>query len=401
MGLPLEGINVVEMAQVFFGPGAAMYLADQGAEVIKVEPLGGDSTRYRHTSPSLDQYALTRPFLSLNRNKRSIAVDALGAEGQEVMHRLLRWADVFILNVRPGSEDRMCLDYKTLHDLNPRLIYAGISAFGREGPEAKLPGYDIVLQARSGVLSTRRNPDGAPVPSVIMLSDMSGCMSLPYAIMLALWERERTGTGQRIEASLFNQALAMQLQQMVWVEGDSSPLPGMRPSATTAVYQCGDGQWLTIVVVENHQWEALCRALDLMHLAEDPGLASYELRHDRAGEVGEVLGAVFQTQSREYWLERLRPVGVPCAAVVEREEVADDPQAIANGMFVEQDHPVVGHVKMVAPPFHLSDSRDEGRLRRPAPMLGQHTDEVLRDIGYDAEAISGLRRKGVVKQVGL
>lgn len=397
MALPLAGINVVDMAQVFFGPGTAVYLADQGAEVIKVETLRGDAMRYRHTSPYLEQWGFSKPFLALNRNKRSVAVDIHYPEGQEIVHRLVEWADVFILNMRPGSEASFSLDQGTLIALNPRLIYASISAFGREGPEAHLPGYDIVLQSRSGILSTRRHPDGTPVPYPIMLSDMSGCMALSYAIMLALWEREKTGKGQGIDASLLNQALAMQMQQLVWVQGDSSSLPGARPNAMASCYQCADDLWLTIVVVEDHQWVSLCRVLELEHLTEESSLASYASRLDGAEDLGEILSAVFQTNPRAHWLEELRRAGVPCAPVVEREELADDPQTVANQMFLEQDHPVVGLVKTVAPPFHLSGTRDESRLRRPAPMLGQHTDEVLQEMGYDSDVVARLRQRGVVK----
>ncbi len=401
MGLPLAGINVVDMSQVYFGPGTAVYLADQGAEVIKVEPLQGDTMRYRYTSPYLEEWGFSKPFLALNRNKRSVAVDVHATEGQEIVHRLAQWADVFILNMRPGSEARVSMDYATLGELNPRLIYASISAFGREGPEAHLPGYDIVLQSRSGILSTRRYPDGTPVPYPIMFSDMSGCMALSYAVMVALWEREKTGMGQRIDTSLLNQALAMQMQQLVWVYGDGSPLPGGRPTAMASCYQCADGQWLTIVVIEDHQWTSLCGVLGLDHLTQETNLATYELRLQSADELGAILSAVFQTQHREHWLERLRPAGVPCAPVIERDELANDPQTLANRMFLDQDHPIVGPIKVVAPPFQLAGTLDEIRLRRPAPVLGQHTGEILRELGYDIEGISRLHKQGVVKETGV
>lgn len=285
--LPLAGIKVVDMAQVYMGPGAAMYLADQGADVIKVEPLVGDTVRRLHTTPYLKERSLSKPFLALNRNKRTIAVDVRAAEGQEIVHRLATWADVFILDFRQGTEGKVRLDYETLAALNSRLIYASITAFGREGPEASLPGYDTVLQARSGILSTRRNSDGTPIPSAVMIADMSGAMGLSYAIMLALWEREKAGQGQRVDISLFQASLAMQAQQMIWVENDTSPLPGQRPSALNSCYQCEDEQWINIVVAEDHQWRALCRVLELEHLADDPDFASYEQREQRAQEIPE------------------------------------------------------------------------------------------------------------------
>ncbi|MDO8671787.1 MAG: CoA transferase [Dehalococcoidia bacterium] len=394
--LPLEGIKVVDMAQVFMGPGAALYLGDQGAEVIKVEPLAGDSTRWLHTTPYLVAHGFSKPFLALNRNKRSIALQARSEEGLDIVQRLVRWADVFILNLRPGTEGEMRLDYESLAAINPRLIYVTISAFGYEGPENSLPGYDIIIQSRSGMLSTRRDSDGTPVPSVIMVSDISGCMSLSYAIMVALWERERTGKGQRIDGSLLHSGLAMQMQQLVWVENDNTPLPGQRPTALATCYLCADDRWITIVLIEHHQFKSLCRVMELEHLADDPRFVTYEQRLDQATELHEILEAIFQTRSLEEWIMRLRAAGVPCSPVVERGDVPDDPQTIANRMLQVQDHPAVGKIKVVSPPFNLSNTRDENRLRRPAPGLGEHTVEVLRDLGYDEESISILQKKKLV-----
>lgn len=395
--LPLAGIKVVDMAQVYMGPGAAMYLGDQGAHVIKVEPMKGDSSRWIQTTPYLVERGLSRPFLVLNRYKRSIAVDVHTAEGQEVVHRLAKWADVLILNFRPGAEVGLRLDYDTLAAINPRLIYAAISAFGRDGPEASLPGYDIVIQARSGILSLHRDGDGTPVPSPIMMSDISGCMSLAYAVMLALWDRQKTGKGRRIDISLLHSGLAMQVQQMVWVDNDSTPLPGLRATATASCYQCADDRWVTIVTVEHHQFKALCQVLDLEHLGDDPGFITYEQRTERSTEIHEILDAILCTRPLDEWLGRLKAAGVPCSAVVVRDEVPNDPQTIANNMFLTQDHPEIGRVRMVSPPFVLSDAGDETHRRRPAPTLGEHTDEVLRELDYDESTIASFHERRIVR----
>ncbi|MBI2871640.1 MAG: CoA transferase [Chloroflexi bacterium] len=397
MGLPLEGIKVVDMAQVYFGPGAAMYLADQGAEVIKVETLEGDGTRHRGTSAKLAASGLSHAFLALNRNKRSISLDARREEGREVVHRLARWADAFIINLRPGTAKRVGLDYDTLAGLNPRLVYASVSGFGEDGPEAHLPGYDIVAQSRSGVLSTRRLPDGTPIPSVVMINDMSGCMDMAYAVVVALWQREKTGLGQKVECSLLNQGVAMQMQALVWVEGDDTPLSGSKPSAVAFCYLCADGLWINFVASENHQFRAACRVLGLEHLAEDERFGSYAGRTRNADALFSVLGDAFAKAPRDHWLPRLQEAGVPCAAVVEREDVPRDAQVVANEMFVQQDHPVAGRVTMANAPFKLSASRKEPRVRLPAPLLGQHTDEVLRGLGYTPQQVASLRQAGVVR----
>ena len=387
----------MDMSQVFFGPGTAMFLGDQGADVIKVEPLGGDGMRYKYASPFLWGLGLGKCFLGLNRNKRSISVDASADGGREIVHRLVERADVYILNMRPGTEARLGLDYETLSRINPRLVYASISGFGHEGPEARLPAYDIVIQARSGVMSTNKLPDGTPIPYVVMYADISGCMTLSYAIMVALWERERTGKGQKIDASLLHQGLAMQMQQLVWVENDESPMAGASPSAMSGSYRCSDGGHLAIVIQEERQYHALCEVLDLPEAATDPRFGTFQSRIDNAADLGELIGGVFGTRPLDEWVSTLKQAGVPVEAVVTRDQTLQDVQALANGMFWEQDHPHVGKVKVVAPPFSLSSHPSEERPCRPVPLLGEHTDETLAGLGYATEDIARLHEAGVVK----
>lgn len=397
MALPLDGVKVVDLARVFFGPGTAMYLADQGADVVKVESMEGESGRYKFSSPYLQKRGFSKAFLALNRNKRGISLDMRTADGQGILHRLARWADVFILNFPPGGEAKVSLGYEALAAINPRLIYVSVTAFGNQGPDASLPGYDIVLQAQSGILSTARNSDGQPIPSVVRMGDMSGSMALAYAVMLALWQRERTGKGQRVDTSILNAALAIQLEKLIWVEGDDSPPAGQEPSALYNTYRCRDNQWLAIVVMEEHQWRRLCPVLGLDHLADSPEFATFRSRMERAIELYEILQAVFETRPCDEWVRAMKLARVPCSKVVNRQDVPKDPQAIANQMFVEQDHPVVGKVTTVAPPFQLSGSRDERWLRLPTPALGQHTAEILRELGYDDAAISSYTQRAIVR----
>ena len=396
MALPLEGIKVVDMTQIVMGPACTRNLADQGADVIKVEPLWGDDFRGRYTSPGLARHHQSRPFLALNRNKRSVAVDLAKESGQEVVQRLAEWADVMVVNLRPRAAQRLRVDYATLESRNPRLVYASINGYGQKGPDADLPAYDMALQARSGIASTSKTPDGAPIPSAILIADMSGAMFLCYAIMVALWERQKMGCGQKVELSLLSQALAMQDLDLVRLEGEPDKLPENAPRGATFFYRCADDRYLSVVMVTNRQWTSLCKVLDLEHLIDDPRFASFDSRREVAQEVFEILSGVLGTRPREAWLRLLREAEVPAAPVAERAEVFDDVQVVANEMFIRQSHPDVGEVTMVNVPFTLSGSAGEALLRRPTPGLGQHTDEVLGMLGYTEQEIGALRQAKAV-----
>tara|TARA_Y100001970_G_scaffold33608_1_gene41813 strand:- start:2634 stop:3839 length:1206 start_codon:yes stop_codon:yes gene_type:complete len=398
MTLPLQGIKVIDMSQVYFGPGGAVYLADQGADVIKIETIRGDAMRHRYTTPYLTQWNMSKPFLSLNRNKKSISLDIRTDEGKKIVSQLCETADVFILNMRPGTEKQFELDFESLFKSNPKLIYVSISGFGSEGPDASLPGYDIVLQAKSGVLSLRKFPDGTPVPYPIMFSDMSGCMSLSYSVMLALWEREKTGKGQKIECSLFNQALAMQMQQLIWIENDQGSLPGNAPSAMASCYECFDDKWIAIVVMESNQWAGLCRVLDIEHLIDDPDYSSYENRVKNASDLAELFRAIFPTKNSDYWIDKLNYEGIPCSIVQERDDLLDDAQVISNKMIATDMHPKVGNVSYVMPPFKMSQHDYIESARLPAPLLGEHTKEILKDLGYHDEEIQSFLDRNIVNE---
>ena len=395
MTLPLESIRVVDASQIFAGPYAAMLLADQGAEVIKLESPGGDGCRHLYTSPALGSFG--KAFLSLNRNKRSIVADLTTPQGREVLHRLAGWADIFITNLRPAAARRFDADYEALARANPRLIYAAISAFGSRGPDAGKPGYDLVLQARAGIVGSRRMPDGTPIASAVMMSDMSCGMLLSYAVMSALWERQSTGRGRQVDIALLGMALGIQTQQLVRVEGDDTPIPGGAVSATAAPYRCADDRWLMVVTVADHQWHALCRALGMENLSEDPTFATFDGRARHSLDLSELLAAVFATRPLDEWQELLEAANVPCGPVLEREEVFDAPQVVANEMVIPTQHPAVGRVEMVDVPFKLSGQELGQRLRRPAPSLGQHSQEVLAELGYTPQESAELFASGSIQ----
>ncbi|MBI4308297.1 MAG: CoA transferase [Chloroflexi bacterium] len=392
MTLPLEGVRVLDLAQIFAGPGAAMYLGDQGADVVKIEPPGGDPCRNLHTSEYLGN--MSKPWLVLSRNKRSIVVDIRKPQGREIVHKLVRTADVFIHNFRLGVDKRLCLDYETLAGMNPRLIYLHVTGFGKEGPFALSPAYDLAVQARAGILGARRLPDGTPIGSPVMVSDLAGAILLAYGVVLAIVQRERTGRGVRVESSLLNVALSMQLYQLVKVKGDTSPLPGSLPNALYSPYKCADGEWLMFVCITDAQWRSLCRVTGLEHLAQDPAFETYMKRLRQTPELQPVLEAVMLTRPRAKWLKLLQEAEVPSSPIQSREEVFEDPQVKANEMIIERTHPVVGKVQFLNVPLEVDGTR--GSIRRPAPTLGQHTDEVLAEIGYSSAEVQRLRAAKVV-----
>ena len=393
---PLSDVRVVDAAQIFAGPAAAMMLADQGADVVKLEPPAGDGCRRLYSSAAMAPFG--KAFLALNRNKRSIQVDLKTSDGREILGRLARWADVYITSQLPEASRSLGADFDALSKMNPRLVYGAISAFGPKGAEAGKPGYDLVLQARAGILSSRRMADGTPVTPATMTADLSCSMLLSYAVMTALWERQRTGRGRKIDISLLGSAIAVQAQQLVKVQGDTSPLPGDGVSATASPYLCADGLWLIIVVLADREWRDLCRALDISHLAEEPAFSNYDARAASTPELYEILAAVFATRPRGEWLGLLEAARVPCGPIQERDETFDDPQLRANGVFVPTQHPALGQVDFTAPPFAFSGEDSDGWLRRPAPLPGEHTLEVLAGLGYGPDEAESLLDRGAVLQ---
>lgn len=384
MALPLEGIRVLDLSSMLAGPGTGMYLADHGADVIKIEPLEGEQNRHGA--------ARNRSFYVLNRGKRSIALNLAHPQGREVLLRLVDTADILIHNLRPGGAERLRIDYQTLSGRNPRLVYANISAYGTKGRYAPKPGYDRILQGLSGLMAVNRYPNGMPVQAPTWIADCSMPMLLGFGIMLALWQREKTGRGQQVETSLLMASVAMQSTTMVRGKGEKSY--GAEVFATYHTYLCADNQWLNICILNDKEWVRLCDVLDLKHLAYDPLYDTVAKRSERAAELHPVLEAVFSTRTKDEWLDALLDANVPAGPIITRDEAFDEPQITVNEMIAELDQPGLGTLQMMAVPLRLSET--PGRIRGPAPGLGQHTHEVLAEAGYRGEEIARLANQGIV-----
>jgi crotonobetainyl-CoA:carnitine CoA-transferase CaiB-like acyl-CoA transferase len=373
----LAGLRILELTQVMAGPFCGQVLADMGADVVKVEPPEGDSTR-----ESLG----TAAFLAVNRNKRSVALDLKSPAGQAALHRLVPGADVVLENYRPGVAARLGAGWETLSELNPRLIYASVSGFGQTGPYAQRPGYDLIAQGLSGVMSVTGEPGGDPVKCGIPISDLSAGLFCALAILSAVIARERTGRGQRIDTSLFEGALALSIWETAELWG-TGRVPQALGSAhrLTAPYQALRTRDGHITVGANNQrlWQRLCAAIGRPELADDPRFVTNDDRMANRATLAAELEAALAARATDEWVDVLIEAGVPCGPIHDYRQVFEDPHTQAREMEVR-----LGAERMLGIPVKLSDT--PGSVRRPAPLPGEHTAEVLREAGFSDAEIAAL-----------
>jgi crotonobetainyl-CoA:carnitine CoA-transferase CaiB-like acyl-CoA transferase len=376
---PLEGIRVVDLTSYIAGSYGAMMLADLGADVVKVEALEGDSFR---ELPG---------FFGWNRGKRSIALNLKTPEGREVVERLARAADVVMENWRPGVADRLGVGHQHLLALNPRLIYLSVTAFGSTGPYADRPGFDPLLQALGGLM-TLQGFGGPPQYLRTAPTDYYTAALGCQAVLAALFVRERTGKGQRIETSLLRGVLA--LQSGIVLDYPTKPTL-LRDNPTYRLYKGSDGQWFFVACGNQSFWAKLCKAMDMESFADDPRFGSWLLRLQNNQALLPILEKRFGEKTRDEWLAILAAHDIPAAPVKTVLEFMDDPAVQHHDMVHEYDHPDVGRLRLMGQPIAFTDTptRDPG----PPPTLGQHTDEVLKEAGYDAATINELRAKKVVR----
>ncbi len=392
---PLAGTVVVDFTRVLSGPYCTMLLADMGARVIKVEQPGkGDDTRAWGPPFIRGESAY---FLSINRNKESITLDLKRREARDVLDRLLAKADVLVENFRPGTMDRMGIGYERVSADHPRLVYCAISGFGQTGPRRDLPGYDAVVQAEGGLMSITGAADGPPYRLGVAISDIVAGIFASHGIVLALLARERTDRGQLVDVGMLDATAALLTYQAgIFFATGSSPgrLGNRHPTiAPYETFTAEDGDFV-VAVGNDEQWRRFCAATGLDGLASDPRFVTNRDRVTCYDELRPLLAARLAERPRAHWLEALTAAGVPCGSVRDIGEVLGDPQLAARDMIARLEHGAAGAIRALGVPIKLSDT--PGSVRTPPPQLGEHTDAVLRDLGFDVEEIARLRTTGTI-----
>jgi formyl-CoA transferase len=384
MTLPLDGVRVVDLTQVMGGPFCTMQLGDLGADVIKVEPPAGDLSRSMGGAPLRMTGDDNAPFFALNRNKRSIVLDLTQDRDHTVFMALVETADVLVESFRPGVMKRLGIDYDTIAALNPRLIYASISGFGQTGPYAHRPGFDLVAQGMSGIMSVTGEPDGTPVKCGVPIADLSVGLIATNGVLAALIARANTGRGQHIDTSLFESALAMSVWETTeyWATGDAPRAQGSahRLSAPYQAFRTSDG-YITLAALTSLQWQRLCATLGREALATDSRFETNAARMANRPALVREIETSLAGRTTADWVDRMLAAGVPAGPIYDFAQVFADPHTRARHMIEDVDHPVAGRVHTLGFPLKMSDT--PLRVRRPPPLLNQHAAEILRELGLE------------------
>jgi formyl-CoA transferase len=392
---PLAGLKVLDFSKTLAGPLCTQSLGDQGADVIKVESVGqGDETR---SWPPFPAPGLGAFFLSANRNKRSIALDLKTEAGQRIARDLARNADVVVESFSTGVAERLGIDAPTLQAQNDRLIYCSISGFGRSGPLKNSPGYDVILQAFSGVMALTGDEGGGFIRSPISPIDQTTAVHAFSGILTALLQRQQTGKGSIIKVSLLETAIGLlgYNLQSYWQTGVQPPKCGSGHESLCPyqAFEASDGP-LMIGVANDNLWRKFCKVAGLEDIVDDPRFRTNADRARNRAETLHYVKAAVARRSVAWWDESLAAIGVPCSPINSLSDLLTHPHIASTGMITEYEHPVAGRLRSIAQPVLMNDApRDAGR---PPPTLGQHTDEVLREMGIPAEELERLRRSKIV-----
>ncbi|MEM9471175.1 MAG: CoA transferase [Pseudomonadota bacterium] len=386
---PLKGMKVIEMAHIMAGPVTGLMLADMGADVIKVERPDGDDTR-RFLPPDIEGESAA--FMMMNRNKRGIRLDLKSKAGKAALIRLIEQADCLIENYRHDTMEKLGLGYGELKKINPGLIYCEISGFGRTGPYRERGGFDLIAQGMSGLMSiTGEAPGRPPVKVGAPVSDITAGILGAMGCAAAYAHKLKTGEGQRVDTSLFEAGITHTYWQsaICFATGTApGPMGSAHPlNAPYEAFRTADG-WLNLGAANQTNWERMLKVIDAEHLADNPSFASNRTRMENRAELAEALAPYFKPATTQHWLEALEAAGVPAGPVLAIDDMHADPQTIARDMVPEVDHPVAGTVKTIGAPvkFHGTPAG----VKRPAPLLGEHTEEVLAEAGFTADEIKAV-----------
>lgn len=392
--LPLAGVRVLDVSQVMAGPFACMLLADMGADVIKVEPPGvGDQSRGAMGFKLKGSDSMG--FLNMNRNKRSITLNLKTEAGRKVLFKLAEKADILIENYRPGVMKRLGIDYERLSALNPALVYASISGFGQSGPWADRPGFDLMAQAMSGIMSVTGYPGGPPVKAGVPVADIGCGLFAIYGVLSAYIGAKATGRGQHIDASLFDSALAFSVWDIsqYWGTGEP-PVPLGTANRMSAPYQAvkaADG-YFVMGATSQKLWQQLCHLLGRPELLDDPRFATVSLRLAHRPELIAVLEQSFAARNCQAWIDEMLAVGIPAGPILSYPQAFESEHGRNREMRIEIDHPVEGKVPNIGFPVKFLGTPAQVRL--PPPLLGQHTQAVLAELGFDAGQQAELQADG-------
>lgn len=393
---PLTGYRVLDFTHLAAGPWCTMMLGDMGAEVIKIEPPGrGELARNAGGVYAGGESAIV---LSLNRNKKSVAVNLQAEEGRAIIRKLIQTADVIVENFRPGTTARLGIDYEAAARINPRIVYASISAFGQTGPYREFPGNDPIIQAMSGTMALTATRDGKPVRMGAPVPDFAAGILAAYGIVVALLHRERTGIAQKLDLSLLDaQIFTLGPRAMEYFLTGTEPaaLGDAHPSFHPyQVFRCKDGRHLYVACINDKFYENFCRAIGRPDLATDPRYRTNQERLAHREELDAILEPLMATRDREEWFRLLTRHGVPCGPVYGLAEAFSDPQVVQNHVVEETSHPTAGRLPQLKLPIEFAAT--PAQIDSPPPLLGQHTREVLEALGYGKSEMAALRESGVI-----